>query len=92
MLLKVGLPRGETLADPHPVYGGQINDRAVPDVPEEGRPVLRYTPVAGVYGDGTPFELRRPAYDVVDPAFGPLGDDVRLSPRVAIICRKLPSS
>ena len=37
----------------------------------------------GEYGDGTPYSLRTPTYTVESPAFGPLGDDVMFSPRLA---------
>ena len=68
---------------PHPVYGGQLQDRAVLDVPAEGAVSVTYDPVDGTYGDGTPYQLRDPTFSVTDPAFGPLGEDVVLGPRLA---------
>ena len=58
-----------------PVYGGQLQDRAINGVPAEGthrgsprpRSPAR-TPTARAY------TLRAPTYEIVDPAFGPLAD------------------
>ena len=68
---------------PVPAYGGQLQDRAVLGVPAEGRLAVGYTPVTGQYGDGTPFELRAPHYEIAEAAFGPLPDDVLTGPRLA---------
>lgn len=57
---------------PHPVYGDQIQDQAIPGVPAEGRVAIAWREVAGAYGDGTPFTLREPAVSVTHLAFGPL--------------------
>ncbi len=78
-------PAGETggAPDPHPVYGDQLQDRANVGVPPEGELVVSYTEVSGEYGDGTPYSLRAPTYTVESLAFGPLGDDVMFSPRLA---------
>ncbi len=67
---------------PHPTYGDQLNDRAIPGVPAEGRAVITYTEIPGEYADGEPYSLRRPEYRFEDLAFGPLGDDILISPRV----------
>ncbi len=37
----------------------------------------------GAYADGTPYVLRAPTYTIESPAFGDLGDDVMVSPRLA---------
>jgi len=66
-----------------PVYGTQLQDFAVPGLPAEGRMVIDYTPVPVTLGDGTAVELRAPSYVVADLAYGPLADDVMLSPRIA---------
>lgn len=65
---------------PHPAYGRQLNDRAIPGVPAEGKVVVTYEDVPGSYGDGTPFSLAKPTYVIDDLAFGPL-DGVMMSPR-----------
>jgi CxxC motif-containing protein (DUF1111 family) len=66
---------------PHPVYGGQLQDQAVPGVAPEARIAVEPEYIAGRYADGTPYELRRWKIALEDAAYGPLGD-VRLSMRI----------
>ncbi len=66
-----------------PVYGMQLQDQAVDGVPAEGVGVVNYELVTGEYGDGEPFELQRPVFEVNDLAFGPLADGVSVSARTA---------
>jgi CxxC motif-containing protein (DUF1111 family) len=68
---------------PDPVYGGQLQDRAVNGVPPEGRMQIDLEPVEGRYADGTPYTLLAPTYSIAAPAFGPASDDLMISPRVA---------
>ena len=68
---------------PDPVYGGQLQDRSVLDVPAEGTLVVHYDIVVGEYGDGTAYELKSPTYEIDDLAFGPLAEDILMSPRLA---------
>ena len=68
---------------PDPVYGGQLQDRGVLSVPPEGRFVITYEDVTGSFGDGGPYVLLRPHYHFEDLTFGPIHDQVMLSPRVA---------
>lgn len=68
---------------PDPVYGGQLQDRGVLSAPPEGRFVITYREERGSFGDGQPYALLRPIYHVEDLAFGPLHDQVMLSPRIA---------
>ncbi|MBL9148867.1 MAG: c-type cytochrome [Phycisphaerae bacterium] len=66
---------------PHPIYGGQIQDQAIPGVRREARVRLEPIERRGQFPDGTPYALRAWQVHLDDPAYGPLGD-VRLSPRV----------
>ena len=59
---------------PHPAYGSQLNTRAVRGVAPEAEVEITYDTIAGRYGDGTAFELRRPRIGFRDPAYGPLDD------------------
>jgi CxxC motif-containing protein (DUF1111 family) len=70
---------------PQPVrfYGSQLQDRAIAGVPAEGRVRITQTQQPGRYGDGTPFALLAQRYAVAAGAFGPLPQDVQISPRVA---------
>ena len=73
-------PDGPT-ADP--VYGGQLQDRAIIGVEVEGRIGIEYEELPGAYPDGTTFSLRRPMYSILDPASGPVDPDIMVSPRIA---------
>ena len=84
MLVRLSLP-GQA-ADggplPHPAYGDQLSDRALPGVLPEGRATVAWEELPGTYADGTPYSLRRPLLSFHDLAYGPL-DGVLTSPRVA---------
>ena len=85
LLLRLSIPgtdaTGAPLPDPN--YGGQLQDRAIRQIPPEGRLILTYTEIPGTYADGQPYTLLSPHYDFADLAFGPLHPDLMLSPRVA---------
>ena len=66
-----------------PTYGGQLQDIGVPGLKGEGRMVIDYTDVPVTLDDGTVVTLREPKYSVADLAYGPMADDVMLSPRMA---------
>ena len=69
---------------PHPVYGDQLQDRSNVGVPAEGELVISYDrdrPASTATARRT--RCARPTYDRRIPAFGPLGDDVMISPRLA---------
>ncbi|MEM1321577.1 MAG: di-heme oxidoredictase family protein [Bacteroidota bacterium] len=66
---------------PHAIYGGQLQDRAIPGMAPEGRFTIRYETIEGRYDDGTPYTLRRPTYHIDDLSLGDLGN-VKVSPRV----------
>ncbi|MDX1668902.1 MAG: di-heme oxidoredictase family protein [Limnobacter sp.] len=70
-------------ARPHPVYGDQISNAAVPGVQPEAKVVIRTTSVQGQYPDGTTYTLNKPTYTLDQLSGGPLGEHARLSPRVA---------
>ena len=86
LLLRLSVPGEDPKTggpNPHPIYGEQLQDQANLDILAEGRIGLSYETVEGEYGDGTPYELREPTFRVVDPAYGPLGPDTMISPRLA---------
>src|SRR4051812_8859299 len=68
MLVRVSAADGS----PHPAYGDQLQDRALPGLSPEGRAVITYDDVRGTYGDGTPYTPQQPRVSFVDLAFGPL--------------------
>lgn len=67
---------------PDPVYGGQLQDLAVPGLAAEGKMTISYTEMPVTLKDGTSLSLRKPDYGVKDLSFGPLDPDTTLSPRV----------
>ena len=67
---------------PDPVYGGQLQDLAVPGLSGEGRMGISYEEIPVRLGDGTAVQLRKPTYSATGLAYGPLHPDTTLSPRV----------
>lgn len=85
MLVRLSVPGTDAHGGPkpHPVYGDQLNDRAIHGVEPEGKARITYDEVAGGYADGSSYALARPRYRIEALTFGALGTDVMLSPRVA---------
>jgi CxxC motif-containing protein (DUF1111 family) len=85
LLLRLSVPgEGEHGGPrPEPTYGDQLQTRATPGVPAEGRATLTWEERSGTFADGEPWTLRAPLYRLSQLAHGPLSTDVRLSPRVA---------
>jgi CxxC motif-containing protein (DUF1111 family) len=82
-LIRLGMP-GERGDVPHPIYGGQLQDRTIAGRPAEAAFRIEHERVAGHYGDGTPYELLRPRYVLHTPAHGSLDlGTLRIGPRVA---------
>ena len=81
LLLRLNVP-GPDGPEDDPVYGGQLQDRAILRIAPEGRISIHYEEVPGTYPDGTPYSLRKPTYTVVDTAYGPLHPNVTISPRI----------
>lgn len=67
---------------PDSVYGGQLQDLAVPGLAGEGRMGIAYEEMPVTLEDGTKLSLRKPSYSVEKPAYGPLDHRTTLSPRV----------
>ncbi len=84
LLLRLSIPgtgpHGGPL--PEPVYGGQLQDRAVVSVPIEGKFIIIYQEVPGAFDDGEQYSLRRPVYQFRDLKFGPMHPETLFSPRV----------
>ena len=66
---------------PHPVYGAQIQDQAIPGVAPEAALVLDERIEHGRYPDGSGYELVRLVPRLERAAYGPLGE-LRMSLRV----------
>ena len=91
MFLRLSVPGGpvpDGIADwiatsPDPIYGGQMQDLAVPGHAAEGRMDVAWTDTPVTLADGTVVSLRAPGYSFADPAYGPPGEGLMLSPRIA---------
>ena len=72
LLFRLSIPgtdaNGGPLADP--VYGGQLQDKAILNVENEAHVRVSYQEIAGQYNDGSAFSLRQPLYEFVDLKFG----------------------
>lgn len=85
LLLRLSIP-GTTehnAPKPHPVYGGQLGNKSIAGVHPEGKEVIKYSFIKGVFADGTPYELRKPHYSISNLKYGELSSEIMISPRVA---------
>lgn len=78
-----GQPRGNAGVVPEPTYGDQFNNAAIQGVRPEGRVRIRSATIKGSFADGTPYTLQQPIYELTDLAYGPMAQDVMISPRIA---------
>jgi CxxC motif-containing protein (DUF1111 family) len=84
LLLRLGVPGADGEPPvPEPRYGGQLQPFSIAGVPAEGTPRVFYSEQPAAYDDGEPYTLLAPTYEIGDLAYGPLADDVLISPRVA---------
>jgi CxxC motif-containing protein (DUF1111 family) len=85
MLVRLSLPGAGVNGAPRPVprYGDQLNEKALPGVPAEGRTVVSYSERTGKYPDGEAWSLLVPVYEFVELGYGPLPADTLISARVA---------
>ena len=68
---------------PDPIYGGQLQDSSIQGFEPEGRVEVTYEEQEVALPGGRTVSLRKPTYKIVDLAYGPLSDDILVSPRVA---------
>ena len=85
LLLRLSIPGTGENGGPvsEPVYGGQLQDRAIVGVPIEGEFTILYQEIPGLFADGEAYTLRRPTYQFRELNFGPMQPDTMVSPRVA---------
>lgn len=90
MFLRISVPGGEThgidgyhATQRHPNYGHQLQDFTLAGMAAEYRLAITYQEVEVYLSEGETASLRNPTYSVANPGYGPLGEDVMLSPRVA---------
>ena len=83
MLVRLSVPGPDGGDQPHPIYGDQLQDKAIPGVPAEAQVLIDWDEQPGRYADGTPFSLRQPRITLTSPGYGPLPADLRISARTA---------
>ena len=69
--------------NPHPIYGGQLADKAIEGHKPEISYAINFENLTGYYGDGTTYTLQKPIYTFPEQNYGPLGENAMISPRVA---------
>ncbi len=81
LLLRLSVP-GPDGPMPDPIYGSQFQDRASYGVQPEGIPVVEWIEESGTYPDGTEYSLIRPKFSFKELNYGPMAEDVMISPRI----------
>lgn len=84
ILLRISTPGMSAVGGPQPApgFGLQLQPRAIIGTTPEATPLVEYDDIPGVYGDGEPYVLQRPRYELLTP-YAPLPVDLLVSPRVA---------
>jgi CxxC motif-containing protein (DUF1111 family) len=80
LLLKLFAPANDT-ADPDPVYGTVLDQKA-PAGPPEVKASATWETTEGKFADGTPYTLRKPVLALNDLRDGPLGSTTHVSARI----------
>jgi CxxC motif-containing protein (DUF1111 family) len=85
LLIRLSVPGAAEGASPRPEpsYGGQLQDGAIAGVDPEGSVSITHRDIAGSFGDGTPYTLSQPRYDLTGLAYGTLHPSTLASPRIA---------
>lgn len=85
LLLRLSIPGTTETGDalPEPTYGHQFQPFAINGIEAEGKALVEYTETSFTYTDGTEYSLLFPTYSLEELAYGPLHEDVMVSPRVA---------
>lgn len=66
-----------------PVYGGQIQPRAIMGVKAEAQPKLTYNEITGEFSDGEQYTLIQPQLELQTPEYGAFHPQLQTSVRVA---------
>ena len=70
---------------PHPEYGGQFQHQSILGAAAEGRVRVEYEEIPGTFDDGQAYSLRRPIYTFENLAYGSIGPETMVSPRIASV-------
>lgn len=85
LLFRVSVPGTDAHGGPkpHPVYGGQLADKAIAGHKPEISLHIDYEEIVGQFGDGSEYRLQKPVYRFPEQNYGELGLDAMISPRIA---------
>ncbi len=61
---------------PHPLYGEQLDTKAVPGMTPEGDAAIVWEIVTGTFDDGMTYELRKPRYEFTELIYGEFGTNI----------------
>lgn len=67
----------------HPMYGGQLQDRSIQNVPVEAHIAIEWTDKPMTFSDGHIETLRQPTFKLTNAGYGAFDDELMVSPRVA---------
>lgn len=85
LLFRLSIPGqhalGGPLEDPH--YGLQFAHQSVAGIKPEGKVEVTFEEMPGQYPDGTTYSLRKPTYTFSNLNYGPMDEQVLVSPRLA---------
>ncbi len=85
LLFRLSIPleglHGELQGDP--VYGGQLQDKAILQVLPEAKVRVTYQEISGNYADGAGYSLRKPMYEFYNLQYGSFAAGWMYSPRIA---------
>jgi CxxC motif-containing protein (DUF1111 family) len=73
---------GANGAEPHPVYGRQLQTQSIKGVLPEAKAIIAYEEVLGSFADGSTYSLQKPVYKIIEENFGDIGVDIMISPRI----------
>jgi CxxC motif-containing protein (DUF1111 family) len=91
MLVRLSIPDDPAFAHliertgvlPEPVYGGQLQDMAIPGVAPEGKVRVDYVEHAVTFKDGMQVSLRKPELRITALGYGPMHPHTQFSARIA---------
>ncbi|WP_439504049.1 di-heme oxidoreductase family protein [Methylophaga sp.] len=82
MLVRLSIPGENPFhSEPHPVYGGQLQEFAVPGVPAEGKAEIHYEYSTITLSEGETVTLRKPSIQLVNDGYGDFAE-VQTSARI----------
>ncbi|GAA6142244.1 di-heme oxidoredictase family protein [Hydrogenophaga sp. 5NK40-0174] len=86
LLIRLSLP-GKPAAHagvvPEPRYGDQFNNAGIQGVQPEGHVEIHRSSIERQFADGTRVTLSKPEYRLTNLAYGPMHENVLISPRIA---------